>query len=131
MLNRLISRDYPGSWLLTAMVVGLLAAMVLSPFLGASPPVLNLFVNIAIFTVLVGSFDLMLGYTGIISFAHTMFYGIGAYGVALALRDYGPGWLPIAVGLIGATLLAVALSLLIGLFSLRVRAIFFAMVTMA
>lgn len=131
MLARLWSRDTPGSPLLTAIVLALAVTMVLAPLLGAGPAALNLLVKIAIFTVLVGSFDLMLGYTGIISFAHTMFYGIGAYGVALASREYGPGWLPIALGLLAAVLFAVLLSLLIGLFSLRVRTIFFAMITLA
>ena len=35
------------------------------------------------------SFDLLLGYTGIVSFAHTMFFGIGAYGVAIASTRLG------------------------------------------
>jgi branched-chain amino acid transport system permease protein len=37
-----------------------------------------------VFILLVASYDLLLGYTGIVSFAHTMFFGIGAYGVAIA-----------------------------------------------
>jgi branched-chain amino acid transport system permease protein len=53
--------------------------------------------------VLVASFDLLLGYTGIVSFAHTMFFGIGAYGVAIASRA-GPGLGALALGL-GAALL--------------------------
>jgi len=48
--------------------------------------------KICVFIVLVASFDLLLGYTGIVSFAHTMFFGIGAYGVAIALTRLGrPG----------------------------------------
>jgi branched-chain amino acid transport system permease protein len=43
--------------------------------------------------VLVASYDLLLGYTGIVSFAHTMFYGIGAYGVGIALSSVDePTW---------------------------------------
>jgi branched-chain amino acid transport system permease protein len=37
----------------------------------------------------VASYDLLLGYTGIVSFAHTMFFGIGAYGVAIASTRMG------------------------------------------
>jgi branched-chain amino acid transport system permease protein len=40
--------------------------------------------KILVFILLVASYDLLLGYTGIVSFAHTMFFGIGAYGVAIA-----------------------------------------------
>ncbi len=53
---------------------------------------LNVAAKICIFIVLVASFDLLLGYTGIVSFAHTMFFGIGAYGVAIALSRMGPSW---------------------------------------
>ena len=42
--------------------------------------------------MLVASYDLLLGYGGIVSFAHTMFFGVGAYGVALAIHPYG-AWL--------------------------------------
>jgi len=81
--------------------------------------------------VLVASFDLLLGYTGIVSFAHTMFFGIGAYGIAIATTRMGPTWGAVGVGLAAALLLSLLLSLAIGLFSLRVRAIFFAMITLA
>src|SRR5262249_15431000 len=130
-LGRLLSRDYPGSRLLTVLVVALIVAMVTAPFLGAGPSVLNLFVKVAIYAVLVASFDLMLGYTGIISFAHTMFFGLGAYGVAIGSRALGPGWSSMALGLAAALLVSVVLALLIGLFSMRVRTIFFAMITLA
>ena len=39
--------------------------------------------------MLVASYDLLLGYTGIVSFAHTMFFGIGGYGIAIALERLG------------------------------------------
>jgi len=81
--------------------------------------------------VLVASFDLLLGYTGIVSFAHTMFFGIGAYGIAIASTRLGPGWGALAVGVLAALAVSLVLSLLIGLFSLRVKAIFFAMITLA
>jgi branched-chain amino acid transport system permease protein len=79
----------------------------------------------------VASFDLLLGYTGIVSFAHTMFFGIGAYGIAIACTRLGPGWGAVALGTGAALLVSLALSLLIGLASLRVKAIFFAMITLA
>ena len=45
---------------------------------------LSVAAKVLIFVVLVAGFDLLLGYTGIVSFAHTMFFGIGAYGMAMA-----------------------------------------------
>jgi branched-chain amino acid transport system permease protein len=131
MFGRLLSRDYPGNGLLTALAGALVVAMVAAPFLGWGPSVLNLLVKVAIYSILVASFDLMLGYTGIISFAHTMFFGLGAYGVAIGSRLLGPGWTSMALGLVSALVLSVALAVLIGLFSMRVRTIFFAMITLA
>jgi ABC-type branched-subunit amino acid transport system permease subunit len=54
--------------------------------------------RICVFIVLVASYDLLIGYTGIVSFAHTMFFGLGAYGTAIALRTMGPGWEAILIG---------------------------------
>ncbi|WP_426420583.1 branched-chain amino acid ABC transporter permease [Bradyrhizobium genosp. A] len=84
-----------------------------------------------IFAVLVASFDLLLGYTGIVSFAHTVFFGIGAYGVGIAIVRLGASWTSLAVGAIAAIVVSASLALVIGLFSLRVRAIFFSMITLA
>ena len=50
---------------------------------------INTAAKICVFIVLVASYDLLLGYTGIVSFAHTMFFGIGGYGVGLALYALG------------------------------------------
>jgi branched-chain amino acid transport system permease protein len=86
---------------------------------------------VLIFILLVASYDLLLGYTGIVSFAHTMFFGIGAYGVAIASTRLGEGWAAVGLGLVAALLLTTVLSLVIGLFSLRVKAIFYAMITLA
>ena len=65
------------------------SALALAPFLfpGAKP--LNVAAKICVFIVLAASYDLLLGYTGIVSFAHTMFFGIGGYGVAIALYAHG------------------------------------------
>jgi len=60
-----------------------------------------------------------------------MFFGIGAYGVAIASTRIGPGWGAVLVGVAAAVVVSLLLSLLIGLFSLRVKAIFFAMITLA
>lgn len=131
MLNRLISGDLPRSRVLAVLLVGLLLALAFAPFLFPGVKALNVAAKVLIFIVLVSSFDLLLGYTGIVSFAHTMFFGVGAYGVAVATTRLGPTWEALAVGVAGALGLSLVLSLVIGLFSLRVRAIFFAMITLA
>jgi branched-chain amino acid transport system permease protein len=60
-----------------------------------------------------------------------MFFGIGAYGIAIASTRLGPGWPAVALGFVTALALSALLSFVIGLFSLRVKAIFFAMITLA
>jgi branched-chain amino acid transport system permease protein len=60
-----------------------------------------------------------------------MFFGIGAYGVAIALTRLGADWIAVAAGGAAGLLVAIVLAALIGLFSLRVRTIFFAMITLA
>ncbi|NIF85722.1 branched-chain amino acid ABC transporter permease [Comamonas sp. Tr-654] len=131
MLNRLLSGDLPRSCILALMLLAIFIGLAVAPFAFSGVKALNVAAKVLIFVVLVASFDLLLGYTGIVSFAHTMFFGIGAYGVAIASGKLGAGWGALALGLGAALLVSLLLSLAIGLFSLRVRAIFFAMITLA
>ena len=117
--------------ILSAMLVSIFVALALAPFLFPGTRPLDVAARICVFVLLAASYDLLLGYTGLVSFAHTMFFGIGGYGVAIALSRLPAGWSAIALGTAAAIALSLALSFLIGLFSLRVKAIFFAMITLA
>jgi len=131
MIARLLSHDLPRSrWLAAALVI-ILVALAFAPFLFPGAKSMSVAAKILVFILLVASYDLLLGYTGIVSFAHTMFFGIGAYGVAIASEKLGAGFAALAVGLGGAIAVSVIVSLAVGLFSLRVKAIFFAMITLA
>jgi branched-chain amino acid transport system permease protein len=131
MLNRLLSHDLPRSrWLAVALVV-VFVALAVAPFVFPGAKALSVAAKALVFILLVASFDLLLGYTGIVSFAHTMFFGIGAYGVAIASTRLGPGFGSVLVGTAMALGVSLVLSLVVGLFSLRVKAIFFAMITLA
>ena len=130
-LNRLLSHDLPRNRWLAAALVLVVVALALAPFVFPGSKAQGVAAKMLVFVLLVASYDLLLGYTGIVSFAHTMFFGIGAYGVAIASTRLGPGFGSVAAGLAGALLLSLALSLVIGLFSLRVKAIFYAMITLA
>lgn len=131
MLTRLLSRDLPQSRILAVLLLAIFLALAFTPFLFPGVKALNVAAKVLVFIVLVASFDLLLGYTGIVSFAHTMFFGIGAYGVAIASTRMGAGWPALGVGIGIALALSFVLALAIGLFSLRVRAIFFSMITLA
>ena len=131
MLHSILSGDLPRSRVLGALLVLSVLGLALAPFLTSGARTLNTAATICVYIVLVASYDLLLGYTGIVSFAHTMFFGIGAYGVGLGLSGENAGWGSMALGLLIALAVALVLALLIGLFALRVRAIFYAMITLA
>ncbi len=131
MIERLLSHDAPRSRWLAAALVLIALALVFAPFLFPGHKALGVAAKVLVFILLVASYDLLLGYTGVVSFAHTMFFGIGAYGVAIASSRLGGSAGSLLLGLGAALALSLLLSLAIGLFSLRVKAIFFAMITLA
>jgi branched-chain amino acid transport system permease protein len=126
-----LSGDPPRSKILNLVLIVIVLALAFAPFLFPGSKPLNVAAKICIFIALAASYDLLLGYTGVVSFAHTMFYGIGSYGIAISLFSLGARWDAIALGLLAALPLAALLALVIGLFSLRVQTIFFAMITLA
>jgi branched-chain amino acid transport system permease protein len=130
-LGWLVSDNLPGGALLNGLMLALLATLLFAPFLFPSSKAVNVASLICIFIILVASYDLMLGFTGIVSFAHTMFFGIGAYGVAIALAKGVSGWCGVFVGTLAGALVSLAIATVIGLLSLRLRAIFFSMITLA
>lgn len=71
--------------------------------------------------------NLQFGYAGLLNFGHVAFMMIGAYGSAITVEAGGPFWLGIIVGI----LLAVLLGLLLGIPTLRLRADYFAITSIA
>ncbi|MBU1341529.1 MAG: branched-chain amino acid ABC transporter permease [Proteobacteria bacterium] len=111
---------------------GVILLLWVIPFVFPSFKLMDVMAKIMIFTLVVASFDLLLGYTGILSFAHGMFFGIGAYSVALILyHSITPMWYHILFAVMISLVISIGLSLMIAFFSLRVKAIFFAMLTLA
>lgn len=131
MLSTLLSGDLPRSRFLTILLLLVFFGLLLTPFILPGARAMNVGAKICVFIIVVASFDLLLGYTGILSFAHTMFFGIGAYGVAMACEHLGPDWGSIGIGLLGALAVTALVALVISLFSLRVRTLYFAMITLA
>src|SRR5437879_7403294 len=72
------------------------------------------------------SYNLMLGYTGMVSFAHAAFYGVGAYTGALLFERYN---LPVLAGVLLSPFLARAFGLLTGLVALRAVRLHFSLLT--
>jgi branched-chain amino acid transport system permease protein len=110
----------------------LLAFFVFTPFMFRSFEALDVILKIIIFSALVASYDVILGYTGIVSLGHVLYFGIGSYLVGIFMGRLGwTSYGHLALAFLIAIVISGALSVLIGLFSLRIRAIFFAMVTLA
>jgi branched-chain amino acid transport system permease protein len=128
---RLLSDDPPRGRLARLLVTLTALALVGAPFVFPGAKALGVAEKIAVMAALAASYDVLLGYTGIVSFAHVMFFGCGAYGVGIALYALGPGWGAIGIGFAGGMALAALIALGLSAFSLRVQAIFFAMVTLA
>lgn len=131
MAINLLSGDRIGSRPLGAILIVIVLCLALTPFLFPGTRSLATAANICIFIILVASYDMLLGYAGIVSFAHTMFFGFGAFGVGLALKHIDTSWGAILIGAGGGVILSIVIAFGIGLLSLRVRAIFFAMITLA
>src|ERR1022692_3484416 len=84
--------------------------------------------EILIWGLLAMSSDVLIGYTGMVSFGHSAFFGLGMYGAAAALLMFSPPnlWLAIAFGLIATF----GVSLFVAYFSTRLRDIYFAITTL-
>lgn len=131
MLKQLFSGSWPGNRMLQALLVFIVIGLLLNPWLFGGSRAMLTGSRICIFIVLVASYDLLIGFTGIVSFAHTLFFGIGAYAVALTLGYAGATWTAIFTGTLLGIGVSVVFALVIGLVSLRVKTIFFAMITLA
>jgi branched-chain amino acid transport system permease protein len=105
-----------------------LVLLALFPFAGATFYT-ELVTKVMILAIFALSLDLLVGYTGLVSFGHAAYYGIGAYVLGLLTPKYEAAnlWLtlPVAIAVAGLAALAV------GIFVVRVKGIYFIMVTLA
>ncbi|SFQ33379.1 ABC transporter permease [Variovorax sp. 770b2] len=109
------------SWVLLFLSV---AALVIAPFV--MYPVF--LIKVLCFAVAASAVNLLLGYMGMLSFGHAMFFGFSAY-VAGHLAKVGGASPELAI--LGATLASVVLSSVVGLIAIRLQGIYFAMSTLA
>ncbi len=107
------------------------SGLFLAPFAFQSLTFLNLCAKIMVFIMLVLSYDLLIGYIGMVSFAHTLFFALGGYGVVLVVNEWGVGYSSLFLGLGMALVASIILACFIALLTIRVRAMYFSMVTLA
>ncbi len=138
MLNKLLSGDYPRSRVLSGMLIVVLFILTFMPFIvevfgieNGRQLAMDSAVKICIFILLAASYDMLLGYTAVISFAHTVFFAIGAYSVGIMLNYTGGSWIALIGAIIIGIVFSAVLALIIALVGLRVRTLFFTMITLA
>ncbi|MBE2244153.1 MAG: branched-chain amino acid ABC transporter permease [Burkholderiaceae bacterium] len=110
-----------------ALGVALFAALAALPWYG-SDVMIQFGISALLLAVLAQGWNIIGGYTGYPSFGNSVFYGLGAYGVAIAMVQWH---LPFGVGLAFGALLAVAFAVLLGIPVLRLKGHYFAIATLA
>ncbi|HUL32109.1 MAG TPA: branched-chain amino acid ABC transporter permease [Thermodesulfobacteriota bacterium] len=106
--------------------IGVVATLfLLLPFL---TPYHSLATEMLIFAIFAVGYDIIFGYTGLLSFGHAIFFGIGAYGTGLVLVRLVPS---LFVALVIAIAVGMLVSSIVAFLSIRVRGIYFVMITLA
>lgn len=113
--------------LVMLLAVGCVALLVF-PFVSPSLFYVSLLIEVFIFGVYAMSYDLLMGYTGIVSFGQALFFGTGAYTAGLLLIHTRLPFVAVLVAVIGVSAILAAI---IGVLSLRVKGVYFTMVTLA
>ncbi|MFT3720359.1 branched-chain amino acid ABC transporter permease [Pseudorhodoferax sp.] len=103
----------------------LLLALIAAPFLGAYPVFM---MKLLCFALFASAFNLLLGYTGLLSFGHAAFLGGSAYVAGHAMKVWG---VTPEVGLVLGTATGALLGWLFGVLAIRRQGIYFAMITLA
>jgi branched-chain amino acid transport system permease protein len=105
--------------------LALLALLLLAPFIGLYPVFVMKLLCFALFAC---AFNLLLGFTGLLSFGHAAFFGFASYITGYFVKSQG--WTP-ELALLAGTVVAGALGLVFGLVAIRRQGIYFAMITLA
>jgi branched-chain amino acid transport system ATP-binding protein len=111
---------------LVALAIALLALPWIMRAIGMTE---GLATEIAIFALVGLGFNLLLGYTGLLSFGHGAFFGLAAYAAALLQIHYLPGH--VLVPIVFGTLFAAGIGLIVGFLALRRRGVYFSLLTLA
>ncbi|WP_265109820.1 ABC transporter permease [Halosolutus halophilus] len=109
-------------------MVGVLAVVPLGAGTLYSSYAVTFVIEVMIWALFALSLDFVMGYTGLVSLGHALFYGLGAYAVAIALL-YVSGSAIVAIAF--AIVVSAAIAWFVGYLSIRVSGVYFAMITLA
>jgi branched-chain amino acid transport system permease protein len=102
--------------------------LALLPALTSSKFLLDFVIRCAAYGLFATSLNLLVGYTGLTSFGHGMFFGLGAYGFGLLMQKTG---IPVPVAFVATLLIVLVVASVIGAICVRLKEIYFAFVTLA
>ncbi len=106
-------------------VLAVVAFLLLFPLI---MPYSALAVNVLIFGLFAVGLNVLFGYTGLLSFGHAAFLGVGGYLTGISMLSFGwPWWLALPLGVVASAFVG----LLMGWLAIRSRGIYFSMVTLA
>ena len=112
-------------WVIALVVLAILAVL---PLLSSSRALQDFIIRLAAFGILATSLNMLIGYGGMVSFGHAMFFGGGAYTFALLMQKAGVS-IPTAIA--GTVLFTAVVSALVGAICVRLKEIYFAFLTLA
>jgi len=114
------------AWVAAHPVLSIVAFFAALPF---AVPYPSLATQMLVYGLFALGFNLLYGYTGLLSFGHAAYWGLGAYGAGIALAKLGwtSLWAALALGVLAAGIGGA----IVGFFALRRRGIYFAMLTLA
>jgi branched-chain amino acid transport system permease protein len=102
--------------------------LALLPMFTGSKFLLDFVIRCAAYGLFATSLNLLVGYTGLTSFGHGMFFGLGAYGFGLMMQKTG---VPVPVAFVATLLIVLVVATVIGAICVRLKEIYFAFVTLA
>jgi branched-chain amino acid transport system permease protein len=110
-----------------AIAAGCLVVALAAPFM-VSDFWIFVFIEMLVFALYAVTFNLLLGYGGMLAFGHAAFFGIGAYSLAIMMKKLGIGTLPAAIA---APVISAVAAMIVGYFCVRLTGIYFGMLTFA
>ncbi len=110
------------------LAIAALAILAALPHLFPSKALSDFVIRLSAFALFATSLNLLVGYTGLVSFGHGLFFGLGAYSFALMMQKLGTS-IPLAFGL--SVLVSAGVALVVGAICIRLKEIYFSFLTLA
>ena len=125
---RVATKSRRASYLDLLIALAVFMVLAVLPQLSSSKALLDFVIRCAAMGLFATSLNLLVGYTGMISFGHGMFFGLGAYGFGLIMQRTA---MPVPLALVATLAITAVVATIIGAICVRLKEIYFAFVTLA